>query len=220
MDQEIPLLFGKTRTIEREIDEFLDKICEAGIYFEMGINAYLEENKVTEKCEMKLTQLSAVEDRCNELRRSIETALYTEMLIPDSAGDVLSLLEDLYYLIDIFEDNFQDLTIEEPNIPQEYHTDVKNLTKMAVKSVETIVKAARVFFRDPRQVREYLYKVGIYEGEPDTIAMGLKKRIFKSQLSLEHKMQLRFSIDSIDELADASEDVGDELSIYALKRIF
>lgn len=220
MAQEIPLLFGKTRIIESQIDEFLDKICEAGIYFDMGINAYLDENKVTEKCEMKLTQLSAVEDRCNELRRSIEKALYKEMLIPDAAGDVLSLLEDLYYLIDIFEDNFQALIIEEPNIPQEYHIEVKELTKMAVKSVETIVKAARVFFRDPRQVREFIYKIGIYEGEADTIAMGLKKRIFKSQLPLEHKMQLRSTIDSIDELADASEDVGDELSIYALKRMY
>ncbi len=220
MSQDIPLLFGKTKVIESEIDEFLDKICEAGIYFDMGINAYLDENKVTEKCEMKLTQLSAVEDRCNELRRSIETALYKEMLIPDAAGDVLSLLEDLYYLIDIFEDNFQDLIIEEPNIPQEYHIEVKELTKMAVKSVETIVKAARVFFRDPRKVREFIYKIGIYEGEADTIAMGLKKRIFKSQLPLEHKMQLRSTIDSIDELADASEDVGDELSIYALKRMY
>lgn len=220
MSQEIPFFFGKTKYIESQIDEFLDKICEAGIYFEIGINYYLDENQVTEKSEMKLNQLSAVEDRCNELRRSIETSLYKEMLIPDAAGDVLSLLEDLYYLIDIFEDNFQALMIEEPDIPQEYHSEIKELTKMAVKSVETIVKAARVFFRDPQQVREYIYKVGIYESEADTIAMNVKKRIFKSDLTLDRKMQLRSTIDSIDELADASEDAGDELSIYALKRMF
>jgi uncharacterized protein len=220
MSQEIPLLFGKTKFIEGEIDEFLDKVCEAALYFQMGIDAYLDKNKVTEKCEIKLTQLSAVEDRCNELRRSIETSLYKEMLIPDSAGDVLSLLEEVYYLIDVFEDNFQDLIIEQPDIPKEYHNEVKELTKMAVKSVETVVKAVRVFFRDPAQVREYIYKVGIYEGEADTVAMNVKKRIFRSQLPLEHKMQLRSTIDNIDELADASEDIGDELSIYALKRMF
>jgi uncharacterized protein Yka (UPF0111/DUF47 family) len=77
-----------------------------------------------------------------------------------------------------------------------------------VKSVETIVIAARSFFRDPRTVRDHIYKVRVYESESDKIALRLKKNIFDSQLPLERKIQLRDSVNVINSLADASEDAA------------
>jgi uncharacterized protein Yka (UPF0111/DUF47 family) len=141
------------------------------------------------------------------------------MLIPDSRGDVLSLLENLYYLIDVFGDIYQDIIIEKLEVPTVYEKDFKDLTQMVVKSVETIVIAARSFFRDPRTVRDHIYKVRVYESESDKIALRLKKNIFDSQLPLERKIQLRDSVNVINSLADASEDASDKLAIYAIKRV-
>lgn len=219
MKKDIPPLFGKTKFIEGQIDEFLDKISEGCLYFEMGVSAYLDSQNVTKSCENKMEQLRDLKRRCNELRRAIESQLYTEMLIPDSRGDVLSLLEDLYYLIDVFGDSYQSIIIEHPDIPEDYHQDFKELTGMVVKSVETVVIAARAFFRHPDAVRDHLYRVRVYETESDRIAIRLKTNIFNSQLPLERKMQLRDGVDLIDGLADAAEDAGDELSIYAIKRV-
>ncbi|MGC9527996.1 MAG: DUF47 domain-containing protein [Limnospira sp.] len=219
MKKDIAPLFGKTKFIEGQIDEFLDKISEGCLYFEMGMSSYLDGEEVWDACEAKMQQLRDVKGRCNELRRAIESELYTEMLIPDSRGDVLSLLEDLYYLIDIFGDTYQSIIIEHPDIPETYHQDLKELTAMAVKSVETVVIAARAFFRHPDAVRDHLYRVRVYETESDRIAIRLKKNIFNSELPLDRKMQLRDSVDLIDTLADAAEDAGDELAIYAIKRV-
>ncbi|MEA5500077.1 DUF47 family protein [Limnoraphis robusta Tam1] len=219
MSEKIPSFFGKTKFIESQLDEFMDKVSEGSLYFEMGLTSYLAKGFVTESCEEKMQQIQNVKDRCNELRRAIESELYTEMLIPDSRGDVLSLLENLYYLIDVFGDIYQDIIIEKLEVPTVYEKDFKDLTQMVVKSVETIVIAARSFFRDPRTVRDHIYKVRVYESESDKIALRLKKNIFDSQLPLERKIQLRDSVNVINSLADAAENASDKLAIYAIKRV-
>ncbi|MGK7892897.1 MAG: hypothetical protein AB4372_04435, partial [Xenococcus sp. (in: cyanobacteria)] len=112
MSKETPPLFGKTKFLEGQIDEFLDKLAEGAIYFERGITAYLEVREFSENCEEKLSQIVALKEKCRELRRSIVNTLYSEMLIPDFRGDVLRLLTNLFSLLDDMGKNFQDLMIE------------------------------------------------------------------------------------------------------------
>lgn len=209
--------FVRTKAIENQINEFLDKISEAGLVFEMGMAAYMHCG-VGEDCEMKLEQVSELERRGDELRRDIETALYTELLIPDSRGDVLSLLEDLDYLLDVMKSTLLNISIERPDIPDDGEPDLKELVAMAVKAVESTVQASRAFFADISGVRDHIHKIGFFEREADKIALRLKKRIFDSDLPLDRKLHLRDLVDTVEKLPDEAENVGDKLSIYTIKR--
>ena len=179
MSKETPPLFGKTRLLEGQIDEFLDKVAEGAIYFERGIAAYLEDiedEKVAEAghleiCEEKLSQIIDLKEKCKELRRSIVNVLYSEMLIPDFRADVLRLLTDLYSLLDAMGNNFQGIMIEYGYVPQteasQRETSLNrkrflDLVQVVVKSVETVIIAARSFFRDPKSVRDHIYQVRVY----------------------------------------------------------
>ena len=229
MSKETPPLFGKTKLLEGQIDEFLDKVAEGAIYFERGITVFLETEKVSETCEEKLSQIITLKERCKELRRSIVNVLYSEMLIPDFRGDVLRLLTDLFSLLDAMGNNFQALMIEQGQATQmeeritqeEIELTIKEfleLVKVVVKSVETVIIAARNFFRDPKVVRDHIYQVRVYESEADKIAIKLKKRIFSTNLKFSQKINLRNRVDAIDAIADKAEDVADEIDIYAIQR--
>lgn len=229
MSKETLNLFGKTKLLEGQIDEFLDKVGEGAIYFEIGLNTFLEEGQVSETCEEKLSQIIALKERCSDLRRSIVNVLYTEMLIPDFRGNVLSLLTDLFSLLDAMGNNFQELIIEQGQTvnteSQISSTEVQfgrkeflELVKVVVKSVETVIIAARDFFRNPKAVRDHIYQVRVYESEADKIAISLKKKIFGTNFKFSHKINLRDTVDAIDAIADQAEDVADELSIYAIER--
>ena len=238
MSKETPPLFGKTKFLEGQIDEFLDKVAEGAIYFERGITAYLadlqdgkvaEEGKISEVCEEKLSQIIALKERCKELRRSIVNVLYSEMLIPDFRGDVLRLLTDLFSLLDAMGNNFQALMIEQGQATQmeeritqtEIELTIKEfleLVKVVVQTVQTVIIAARDFFRNPKVVRDHIYQVRVYESEADKIAISLKKRIFTTNLKFSQKINLRNRVDAIDAIADKAEDVADELDIYAIQR--
>jgi uncharacterized protein Yka (UPF0111/DUF47 family) len=219
MSNETPPLFGKTKFLESLIDEFLDQVAEGAIFLHIGVTAYLENAESTEICQEKLEQILEVKERCNHLRRSIGTLLYTEMLIPDARGDVLQLIGELYELLDKIGNNFENLLIEQPKSSgDDYRQGFEELIAIATKSVQTIVVAARAFFRNPTVVRDHIHEVRVYESEADKVALRLKKKIFGSDLPYEIKTQLRDAVNAIDELADKAESISDHLSIFAIKR--
>ncbi len=211
------LPFSRTKEIEKQIDEFLDKVSEAGLAFEMGVGCYLSQG-VSEACQEKWNQVSELEHQGDDLRRTIETALYIDLLIPDFRGDVLSLLEDLDELIDMMKSTLRSILIEQHDVPSESKDDIKELVSASVKSVECTVNATRAFFSDLTSVRDHIHKIGFYEREADKIAIRLKKMFFGTDGPLDRKMHLRDLVTSIEEIADEAENVGDRLTIYCIKR--
>lgn len=215
--QRVTNLFGRTRALETQIDEFLDTVSEAGLVFSRAMRFYLEEGW-SDEFDGFLDQETEVEHRGDDLRRTIETALYAETLIHDFRGDVLSLLEDMDNLVNIYEANLYRFSIERPEISPEYRRDFRELTETVVTCVETVVLSARSFFRDIEAVRDFNSKVMFYESEADKISTKLKRAVFASDLELAHKTQLRYFVERVDELANEAEDIADYLAIYTIKR--
>ena len=208
--------FGTTRALEGQIDEFLDKVSEGGLVFRRGLQAYLEQSPAG--ADEKLAQLSVLEKRCDGLRRSIETTLYTEMLIPESRGDVLNLLGDLDDLLDGFKESLKMFVVERPDVPGEYCESVSELGGLAIEASEHTVRASRAFFRDLPTIRDFVHKIGYFEAESDGVELRLLRQIFDSEIPLAHKTHLRDAIKRISEIADNAEDCGDRLTIFAIKR--
>ena len=80
-------LFRRTKALENEIDEFLDKLSESALVFRQAIELYLTDGPGAGFDE-KLRQVNELESRADQLRRGIETQLYAQTLIPESRGDV------------------------------------------------------------------------------------------------------------------------------------
>ena len=210
-------LFGKTRAVEIAIDEFLDAVSEAGILFGLTVEEYVE-NGLNEECMRQQQRVRELEHNCDDLRRGIETVLLTQMLIPESRGDVLRLIDLLDGLMDRIKRELLSMTIEAPHLPESLHADLRRLVKSICACIDATVMASRAFFVDPRAVRDHVHKIGIFESEADSAAIRMKQKIFGSERDLAEKMMLRDFINSLDRLADQAEDVGDQLSIFSLRR--
>lgn len=218
MANETPPLFGKTRFLEGLIDEFLDKIAEGVIVGELGLKAYLCGSEEEAICLERLNQLTEIKRRCSELRRTIVTMLYTEMLLPDARGDVLRLLGSLFALLDDMGDDFEELMIVQPQRLPDFGADFAELTAMAIRGVQAVLVAARTFFRTPAAVRDHINEVRVFEDQTDRLAYKLKRRIVAADLSFEQRTLLRETAAMLDGLADKAENIGDDLSIFAIKR--
>jgi hypothetical protein len=213
-------LFANSRALEVRIDEFLDKVAEAGILFERGMVLLLERGLAPETQE-KMRQLIQLKERCNQLRREVVNTLYSEMLIPDFRGDVLRLLSHLYGLLDSLKNAFQEFVIDyaEALNRQEAMAEVKELVGVVMQSVQAAVLGSRAFFRNPEAVRDHINQIRVYESEADGITLRLKTALFASDRPLEQKMLGRDALAVIDGLADLAEEISDELSILAIKRV-
>ncbi len=210
-------LFGRTKALENQIDEFLDKISESAVVFKLAVKVYLKEGANGEFAE-RLAAVNTMESEADTLRRNIEKALYTYTLIPDSRGDVLGLIETLDQILGLFEGALWAFDIEKPDIPSDFKPGFRTLTNRVVDAVDALVLGSRSFFRAPHAVGDYNHKVMLFEKEADKISTKLKKNIFASDIDLAHKNHLRYFVEHIDNVADWAEDVADRLAIYAIKR--
>jgi predicted phosphate transport protein (TIGR00153 family) len=210
--------FKRTQVLMTQIDEMLDVASQAALVYKHGIDHYIHHGW-DDVAEDKFQQLSAFEDRGDTLRSSIGTSLYTEMLLPDTSGDVLGLLSSIDRLLDELKHDFMVVRIERPQIPAEFHDLWLECVGMAVETIEHVIVAARTYFRDPHATRDQLHKVHFYETETESIAIRIMEQVFESDLPIGTKMQLRGQLWLVDRLADMADDAGDALAIYAVKRM-
>ncbi|MDP6268229.1 MAG: DUF47 family protein, partial [Arenicellales bacterium] len=97
-------LLSRTKALEIQIEEFLDKVTESTELFSIAFKVYLAEG-VDIQFEEFLNKVQAIEREGDELRRQIETELYERTLIPDLRSDVIWLIENMDKLTNICKAN-------------------------------------------------------------------------------------------------------------------
>lgn len=212
------LFLSKTKEVEGEIEKFLDNIQRAGLLFEQALKDYFNERM--ERFEDKYKEIDQLEHNSDEVRRNIKRKLYSYMLLPDSRGDVLGLIENLDNVIDLTKKVVSHFSIENPIIYPFLKDDFIELAETSVKSVCELISASRAFFCEFSKVNDYLIKVFFWEHEADKIEEQIKRKAFQSDEIKEfsRKVHIRYFSERISGLADEAESVGERLSVYAIKR--
>ncbi|MBR1915462.1 MAG: DUF47 family protein [Alphaproteobacteria bacterium] len=210
-------LFSHTKELEGRIDELHDKIIEISMVFKKAVRLFLKEKR--SKDYRKLSkEIKIIEHDADVLRRDIESRLYGQNLIPDFRGDVLELVENLDKVINEFDEVAHQFYLEQPDVPDVYHDDLKELVNQVCECAENLAFASRAFFKDFTAVRNYSKKVYFLEHETDKTTAKLIDAIFASNLELAHKLQLKTFLSEVADIADLAENCVDQLLIYVIKR--
>ena len=208
---------SRTKRLEIQIEEFLDKVTESTELFSIAFKVYLAEG-VDTQFEEFMNKIQATEREGDELRRQIETELYERTLIPDLRSDVIWLIENMDKLTNTCKANLFRLSIQQPEIPDKLRATYIELIDITIDCVDKVVFTARNFFEDHESVADLVREVALLETKADEVSSPLQRRIFDSDLDLSQKMQLRYFVEHFDELANQSEDIADQLAISAIKR--
>ena len=210
-------LFPKTKSLENKIDDFHDKITDSAMVFRRAMKTFLN-NGTHEEHRSVNKQIKKIEHHADELRREIENQLYAQNLLPNLQADILQLIESLDKINNQFDEVSYKFYVEQPEIPEDFHSNILVLCKQVAECAENMSIASRAFFKDLSIVRDYTHKVYLLEEETDKTYNKIKKSIFASSLPLANKLQLDSLVTEIAEIADIAEDCADELLIFTIKR--
>jgi len=212
------MLFKKAKSIENDIDQYMENILKATLIFDKGINEYF--NNKLEDFGIRTEAIKQLESDSDKLKHDIKHTLYRELLIPDSRGDVLGLLETMDKVIDTAEKVMVRFLIEKPVVWPDLKEDFLELSTAVTNCVTELVSAARCFFRDINNVSDYLVKVHFWEHEADKVEERIMIKAFNSPdiEKLSQKVHMRYFAERISMVADEAEDVADRLDIYTIKR--
>ncbi len=210
--------FRRSGRLIHDIDEFLDRCGEAVLLLETTVQQYFTQG-TEEQLQQRVDQIRSIEERADELRRNVANTMYTEMLMPDTRGDVLDLLDAIDGGLDESTHLLVRLAIERPELPQEFDADSEALMREVSAASKALLGAARVYFKDPLAVRGAVHPVSFHNKEATNIGLRLGRAIYDSELPLERKLQLGDFLAAVRSLASSAEDVAEKLVIYAVKRL-
>lgn len=201
------------------IDNFLNIVDQSSLIFCEGIKNYMYDNR--ESFVDNLKTLSQLETEADVLKRKIENILYTHSLMPQLRGDILKLIEDMDLIINQCKKSLFQFDVEIPYVPSELHQDFVKLSEICMSAVESLVPAARAYFKEPTSVKEKIHRVYLYENEADKLADAIKRKVFQQMPNLKklsEKFHLRYFALHIETVSDHAKNVADLLSIMAIKR--
>lgn len=211
-------ILNRSRQVVGDIESFWDAIGKAALVFRAGAHDYFENRQ--ERLKVRLEEIDTLENEADLLRRNIKHQLYSQMLIPESRGDVLGLLETSDNAIDRTKKILNALDIEKPEIPEFLKDDFIELAEISANAMDEMVKAARAFFIDIKIINDFINKVYFYEHEADKLEEHIKRKAFESNeiKGLSRRLHLRYFAEKISTLSDDAEAVCERLSIYSIKR--
>ena len=213
------LLFNQTSQIEGDIESLLDNISKSVMIFSAAIKNYL--NDETDIFLKRMNEVKQLETSVDELRRQIRYKLYTKMLIPESRGDMLSLLETIDNVIDTTEEVLVQFDIQKPKFPKELNKDVLELVEASCKAADFTVMAARGYVKNSELINDHINKTYFYEHEADRVENRIKRQLFDSNeivSDLAEKMHISKFVELIAKLSDDGQDVCERLSVATIKR--
>lgn len=209
-------LFKQTREMEAKIELFLTNLIHAGDIYQQTLELYLNEG-CTEAFRRLKEQVSQLEVSNDALRRDIENQMYIHMILPDMRSDILRLLEGSDKIINKYESNLIDLSIERQRIPKEMHGPIVEMLKTDLVCVSALVTAIRSFLAGTT-LKIHTDQVFDAEHQVDLKAIALKEAVFENKrLGLARQLQLKNFVYDIEKISDIAEDVADLLTVMSVK---
>lgn len=211
------MLFKKTKSTIRDIDDFLETIDQGILVFKEGVKHYLNDDLTNFSA--NLDKLHKLESKADSILLKLQNEFIEHSLIPQYSADVIRLLESLDDIIDSAKENLFQFDVEMPFIPKKITIDFSKLTDISCAAAEAVVPAVRSFFNNPSSIKDNEHRVYYYEKETDVIAADLKKKIFRDSknLKLSQKIHLRYFTLHIEQISDRAEVAARILSVLTIK---
>jgi len=211
-------LFGKSKALIAEIDSYHRVIQQSGLLFYEAIREYLEGK--LDLFEDRVIQIKKVEIEADKLRRDIKHKLYSYLLIPESRGDVLALLETLDDVVDMTHKVSKNFSIENPIIPESLKREFLLMAEHTKNAIESLVEACNAYFTNNCAVNDHINKVFFYETEIDMIEERIKRAVFKTDEidKFSRQVHVRYFAEKMANLSDVAENICDRLSVFVIKR--
>ena len=107
-------LFGDTKKLEREIDEFVDIVSEVGLVFKSIVPTYLN-HSANGKFEEMVEKVKEMESKADKITKDVEPVSYTHLRAHETTSDLVCrlLLDHKYdqFSLQNIEDAFFDLEV-------------------------------------------------------------------------------------------------------------
>lgn len=212
------MLFKAQKWVEEKISEYCQK---SGECVKLGMQVILGCVGAggCEQWKQITSEVHKAESKADDLRREVEYFIFERSLFPESRGDILGLLEILDRIPNQVQQTVRMIVEQQIHIPEILKEEVDSIVSTTSRCVEITIQGVERLFTDFKSVMEVLGHIDALESEVDKVQSEAIIKIFKSDLDPYQKILLRDLINSVSEVTNHAEKVGDYMRIMIVKRM-
>lgn len=213
------MVFGQRKRdeeVRQDILTYCEQIGRTVDEFTRMIREYIDWNKHFKQQSRKVHRM---EHEADEMRRSIEKAMFAGAFLPAFRADYITLLEILDRVANKAEDAGDMLYLVRPDIPEELRGELVRIAELTTEAYQQVPVAAEKVMEGDNNIESLSRFVERKEQEIDKIQFNITRRLFKeTDLSKPEAMVIKLVIDQVCNVSDRIENVMDRLSLIAIIR--
>jgi len=210
-------LFKKEQKVQELIFTYLDNLKMTQDHFEKAMDCLFDFG-LGENCDFLITQTHKFESRADDTRYEIIEMMYSKVLIPESRGDILKLLES----IDVIPNHFETLLFmiqgQKLRVPDFITPDLRQLMKVSLECCDLVIKQVEALFKKTEDIKALVFTIDSHESRCDHIEREIVRKIFDSELDPFQKLQLKELVIHMGEISDQADRVSRSIYIFSIKR--
>jgi predicted phosphate transport protein (TIGR00153 family) len=210
-------LFKKEQQVQELIFKYLDNLRLTQEHFEKAMDCYFDFG-LGENCDFLIAQTHKFESRADDIRHEIIEMMYTKVLIPESRGDILRLLESIDLIPNHFETILFMIQGQKLKIPDFITPDLRDLMRISLECCDLVIKQVEALFRKTEDIKELVFTIDSQESRCDHIEREIVRKIFDSDLDPFQKMQLKELVIHMGDISDQADSVSRSAYIFSIKR--
>jgi predicted phosphate transport protein (TIGR00153 family) len=210
-------LFRKQRQVQVLLERYLDNLRHVQQAFTQAINSCLTENCLDDFMSLA-DETHHFESKADDVREEIKTLMYSKVLLPESRGDIMGLLESIDYIPRLFEISLNIIRTQKLAIPDFIAHDVRDLLKISMETCDLMIEQIEDLFKKGRRIPELLSIIDQKESDCDVIERRIITTLFDSDIDPFLKLQLKELVVFLGDITDQIDRVSKRINIISLKR--
>jgi predicted phosphate transport protein (TIGR00153 family) len=210
-------LFKKEQQVQGLIFKYLDNLKMTQKHFEEAMDCYFEFG-LGENCDFLITQTHKFESRADDIRHEIIEMMYSKVLIPESRGDILRLLESIDLIPNHLETVLFMIQGQKLEVPDFIIPDLRELTRVSLECCDLVIVQVEALFKKTDDIKALVFTIDSHESRCDHIEREIVRKVFDSELDPFQKIQLKDLAGHMGRISDQADRVSRGIYIISIKR--
>ena len=210
-------LFRKQRQVQVLVERYLENLRLVQQTFSQAINNCLDADCI-EDFMVLAEETHRFESKADDVREEIKTLMYSKVLLPESRGDIMGLLESIDQIPRFFEIILNIIRTQRLAIPDLIVSDVRELVSVSVETCDLMIMQVEDLLHRGRRIPELLNVIDKKESQCDVIERRIITTLFDSDIDPFLKLQLKELVVFLGEITDQIDRVSKRINIISLKR--
>lgn len=211
----------KNNPVHMLIMEQINDVENCLIQFESFIRASSAPNTSFDTLKTLANGICEAEDTADRSLRKMIDSLSGSSFLTATRQDLISIATGCDAVANKCENYAKMSVFQQFVFPIEYSEDLLNIISISREQFEVLRKSISLLFSDFGSLlkdHSILDEIRKHESSVDTIEENLYEKIFKMDISLAEKMQMKEFADNIAEISDIVENLADKIQIMLVTR--